>query len=84
MVHERSSAVKKFDFRFPDFGQTEAVDEIHYFLQRRLDHRLAASHDAEAKDRALPEFLIPAFGYRDVELICDPGLNSFEDPALAF
>ena len=74
--------MKDLDFRVPDFRQAEAIDEVHDFLQGRLDNGPAAADDAEPEDCALPEILIAALGNRDVELIRDPGLNSFEDPAL--
>jgi hypothetical protein len=74
--------MKDFDFRIPDFRQAQTIDEIDDLLQGRFDNRPAAADDTETQNGALPEVLIAALRDRDIEVIRDPGLNSFEDPAL--
>src|SRR5687767_882179 len=69
---------------FAHLSQAKPIDEIDHPLKRRFDHCSAAADSAESQNCALPQILIATFGDGHIELIGDPGLDSFDDPALAF
>lgn len=74
----------ELDFDLTYFRQSHRIHEIDDFLEGRFHNRLARADHAKAKDRALPEVLVPAFRNRDVETVRDLRLNSLEHSSFAF
>lgn len=77
------SAMKTFDLGFAELGRAECIDKIDDLAERCFNDRLARSYGGESQYRALPKIMIAALGHGDVELIAHPGLNAFQNAALA-
>jgi len=84
ILFEAQSAVKELPAGVADFGQTEIVNKLNNLIQRRFNDWPAAADHGEAKNGALPQVLIAAFGHRNIEPMRDPRLNSFDDAPFAF
>lgn len=75
--------MKAFDLGIAKLSQTEGVDEFNNLVERRFDDRLARPRRDKAQHRALPQLLIATFRHRDVKLIADPRLNTFQNSTFA-
>jgi len=62
----------------------QTVDKIGDLSQGAFNDLPAAAGDTEAKNSALPEILVTALGYGDIELMGDSRLDSPEHPAFSF
>jgi hypothetical protein len=65
----RFSAIKEFYFRLTYLGKVQAINKVGGLVERRLNDLTAATHDAKAQDRALPEVLIAALRDGNIELV---------------